>query len=58
MKVDKMHVSLVINEVVASFLSKMFNHQIAGTDTNKCRLMILPYGITLLQNKLQQIIGS
>ena len=41
-----------VNEVLAFFLSKMFNHQI-GTDTNKHRLMVLPYGVSLLQNTLQ-----
>ena len=36
------------NEVLASFLSKLFNHQIVGTDTNKYRLMILHYDVSLL----------
>ena len=42
-----LYLSLLIcdnNEVLASFLSKMFNHQIVGTDTNEYRLLILPYG--------------
>ena len=38
----------LINEVLAFFQIKVFNHQIVGTDTNKYRLMILPYGVSLL----------
>ena len=41
-----------INEVLASFLRKLFNRQIVGTGTNKYRLMILHYGVSLLQNML------
>ena len=41
------------NEVLASFLSKMFNQLLVGTDTNKYRLMILPYDVSVLQNKIK-----
>ena len=40
--------TFTINEVLASSLSKVFNHQVVGTDTIKYRLMILPYGVSLL----------